>query len=97
MVFFVGRVLPHIEQRLPGVLLRTVGCDPTSEVMSLHDRRVSVTATVSRKPLRELKVWFTAVASNPLCTMQSWHFSLPLRRPYRCHSVVSISSWKLAA
>src|SRR5207253_8838079 len=42
---------------------------------------VRVTATVSAKPLRELNVWSTAVASYPQWTMQSRHFSLPLFLP----------------
>src|SRR5262245_48669841 len=59
---------PHIDRR--------------AAVSRSHSRPVSVTDTVSANPRSDPNVWFTDVGSKPQCTMQSWHFSLPLLRPY---------------
>jgi glycosyltransferase involved in cell wall biosynthesis len=48
MVFFVGRVLPRIERRLPGITLHVAGSDPTPDVMNLQGSGVNVTGPIPR-------------------------------------------------
>ena len=71
--------LDDLGERHLGVRL---GRPPLEGLLGLHHARpVTVATTVSRNPRQLEKVSWTAVASNPQWTMQSRHFSLPLRFP----------------